>query len=853
MRKGLVILISLPILLIIWYIALVITPDGASFADENLESSFTDTTGEPIQSVDPTTVYELDLSGSNIQNIDGLQQFTELRRLDLSDNQIENLMPLTALEHLEELSIQNNDLESLQMLSNLTTLRELDVRGNHIQDLSGIEELEQLVSLNLRDNQIVNIDLLASLDTLEELNIRDNYIEDISALANLSDLEDLNMRNNNVTSLEPLRNLNQLRTRLYLRGNPIEGTDPIEEYYEEIHETDFDLTAAPPAFSHEGGFYTDEFQLEIEAEEGSTVYYTLDGSEPTTDSEVYDSPISISDLSSSEPNLADITTTVLEGWDAHSVETLFQANVIRAKAIRSDGVKSETITHSYMVDEAGEDRFSLPVISLATDAEHFFHEETGIYVPGIHHDENAERPDNTGNYHQRGHEWERPASFEFYNEEGERELAEDLGVRIHGGLTRRYPQKSLRLYARHDYGRGYLDYPFFEEGDVQQFERLLLRQSGNDWNSMMFKDAMLQSLVRDFTDVDTQRYRPAVVLLNGEYWGLHNIRERQDDRYIESHYGMDQNDVTILNADGSVSDGSPGDEEHYESMLRFVERNDMSDPGNYEYVQTLMDVDNYIDYNVSNIYFGNTDWPHNNLAMWRKNTSYAPDAEPGHDGRWRWLLYDTDFGFQIYAADRTDHYGNPMDYTHDTIHWATDDDSDGPNEPWATSLLRNLLENEEFSEQFVTRFSDLMNTAFEPEYVVNRIDEMASVIEPEMEEQSARWRAPSSFERWEQEVEIRREFAADRPEAMREHVINHFDLEGTFNITVNSSSEGQVVINDYTVEDSWEADYFEGSTLEVTAIPEEGYSFAGWEEFEEDEETLHLQVDNDINLTPVFE
>lgn len=312
MRKGLVILISLPILLIIWYIALVITPDGASFADENLESSFTDTTGEPIQSVDPTTVYELDLSGSNIQNIDGLQQFTELRRLDLSDNQIENLMPLTALEHLEELSIQNNDLESLQMLSNLTTLRELDVRGNHIQDLSGIEELEQLVSLNLRDNQIVNIDLLASLDTLEELNIRDNYIEDISALANLSDLEDLNMRNNNVTSLEPLRNLNQLRTRLYLRGNPIEGTDPIEEYYEEIHETDFDLTAAPPAFSHEGGFYTDEFQLEIEAEEGSTVYYTLDGSEPTTDSEVYDSPISISDLSSSEPNLADITTTVLE-------------------------------------------------------------------------------------------------------------------------------------------------------------------------------------------------------------------------------------------------------------------------------------------------------------------------------------------------------------------------------------------------------------------------------------------------------------------------------------------------------------------------------------------------------------
>src|SRR5699024_5241393 len=216
--------------------------------------------------------------------------------------------------------------------------------------------------------------------------------------------------------------------------------------------------------------------------------------------------------------------------------------------------------------------------------------------------------------------------------------------------------KSLRLYSKSEYDdEDRFNYSFFDDmqmknsdNKINSFKRLLLRNSGNDRSQTMLNDGLIQSLISTLNTVDTQAYQPSVVFINGEYYGIYNIRERMDEYYLADHYGLELGEVAILKNQNELYRGGNSDVYHYSNMLAYIEKHGLKDRKNYNYIETMMDIENYIDYFASEIYFGNADWPGNNIKFWRKTTNkYEPNAPYGHDGRWRWMVFDTDFGFYL--------------------------------------------------------------------------------------------------------------------------------------------------------------------------------------------------------------
>ena len=527
-------------------------------------------------------------------------------------------------------------------------------------------------------------------------------------------------------------------------------------------------------FSKKAGFYEDSFQLELSTTDPTTlIHFTLDGSEPTSRSPVYTNPILVASRSG-EPNKYSAIEAVAADWNKPKNEVA-KAFIVRAVAINEHSEKSsEDTTQTYFVGAEFEGKYSLPVVSLVTDAQNLFDSDSGIYVLGNsyagHVDEDVTEDERQvfANYNQHGRAWERPISIEIFETDGVRQFSQNGGLRIHGGGSRRYPQKTLRIYAGNEYSfNGTFEYLLFGDGslggDGQNaliYQTFLLRNAGQDWLRSMFRDAFVQRLAGDL-EIDTQSSRPVIVFLNGEYWGIYTLQERYDEFYLQNHYGITHDNSVILRQDGDLFRGEAGDETHYSEMLRYIRENGLKEPQHYRYIQTQMDVTNYMDYLIAEIYAGNDDWPDNNVYMWRMKTgAYEPDAPFGQDGRWRWMLFDLDFGFGL--------KGGADDIVEDTIEVAK-------TEGWSGFLFRSLLENAEFRSEFARRFLDEIDSTFAPERVTAILDQMQAELQPEIEEHLLRWSSnPDALTKWENEIDVMREFALKRPEAMRVLIRQHF-------------------------------------------------------------------------------
>ncbi len=622
-----------------------------------------------------------------------------------------------------------------------------------------------------------------------------------------------------------------------------------------------------PVPSYTGGFYSAPFELELDSPDDEVeIHYTLDGSEPGPDSERYTGPIPISDRSTEPNDLSEIMEITHRYAPAASpFETVFKGTVVRARAFREGDLPGPVMTETYFIHPDGHARYTFPVVTINTDQDHFFDHGTGIYVLGRVHEEwlaggggsfNGGAP---ANYNQRGRDWERPAHFTLFEKDGTKAVSQDIGVRIHGGWSRAFPQKSLRLYSRSDYGENRFRYRFFPDLELDDFNRLILRQSGQDVTATMFRDVYTQESVHHM-NFDIQHFRPVVVFLNGEYWGIYNIRQRYDRFYFETHYGVGNGELDLLTR--SAEYPRTGDNTDYLAMREFIFEENLSDDTLYEQVAQQMDIENFIDHYITNIFADNRDWPHNNIDFWRKNHGkYRPHTSiPQHDGRWRWVLVDTDFGFGWHSA--------PQNETMIRV-------TGLGRTPWSNTLFNGLLDNRNFRDTFFNRFADMLNTTFLPDRMTTLLDSLKAIYAPEIVEHINRrgnagnWPYPLNYDEWVDKVDVMRQFAERRPDYLWDQLAQ-FDGQDTYLLTldvtgpgwetITTSGFGKIIVNSIAIDPStvgigeshwpWSGTYFTGIPVAARAEPESGYEFVRWKEITSEGEFTY-SIDETVIVTAI--
>jgi len=501
--------------------------------------------------------------------------------------------------------------------------------------------------------------------------------------------------------------------------------------------------------SHDGGFYNEAFTLELSKMSDDTkIYYTTDGSIPDEESLEYAGPMDITSRTGEENTISDINTGPF--W-VPPEEDVFKVNVIRAIVISDGCPSSNLITNTYLVDENIYNRYHFPVISISTDRSSLFGKNKGIYVPGKL--QTYDDSYSTGNYFESGSDWERQVHLEFFNTEGSLEFEQDAGVRIHGRGSRKLAQKTLKVYNRDKYGKEVLDYQLFPEKELSAYKTYLIRATLGDRSGTYFKDELCHKLIKDL-NMDIQAHQPSIVFINGEYWGIHNLRERQDKYYIGNNNQIDPENLDVIALSYNREEVVEGDSIDYHNMIDFIADNDINDPEVYERVKSWMDIDNYIDYYISQLYFANFDWPESNIKYWRSRDE---------NGRWRWLFYDCDWCFIRNSWNHLSEY---------TI----EDDRYYQFRESATFLFRSLLKNQEFRQEFNTRFMYHLNTTFEPSRVIDMIEEYKQWYAPMVVDHIKRWHSPESFKHWLDNVESLKYFAFKRPAAMMTQLVESLGI-----------------------------------------------------------------------------
>ncbi|AOV08758.1 CotH kinase family protein [Sporosarcina ureilytica] len=702
----------------------------------------------------------LDLSNKNLTSIQGLEAFTNLKELNLSGNLLTDARPLAELEYLTIVDLSFNQLSELELASE--HIEKLDLEANRLVEIEFIKQLPMLKNLNVRANNVVDLTPLTALSHLEKLNIRGNQIRSLEPLAHMLTLTDLNAQNNQIQSVQPIENL-QLEKRLYLTGNDISDLYLLEDKLDSLDEFDFEIPIPKPTFRVQSGIYTEPFELELRTAEYHQIYYTLDGSKPTIKANKYTGPIEISkELMLEQPINANHKTSPLRDGFSFEPEDVKKAITVTA-ASYIKGEFSESISQTYILDEDLVNR-NLPIISLVVQPKDFFDEDGGIYIPGNMFEDGYIR---TGNYYQKGRQHEKESTMEYFHEDGELSFRQTVGLRINGSYTRVLPQKSLRIYPRSDYGQSRIYAKIFDELPYHEFNLLVLRNSGNDSDSTMMRDGLMHELVKD-RGIDVQAYKPAIVLLNGEYWGIHNIREKFSEDYIDIKYNVKNSDLVMMSVAKKAEKrfvmdaGKEKDRLHYVNMLDYIRSNDMTQLKHVEYVDTQMDINNFLEYVAYEVYYGNTDSFSNNMTVWRKRTDYVPNAPLGHDGRWRWMLFDLDWGmgYGLLGAE-----GDPITYNmlEDML-----------SDKESVELFRLLMENQALKDRFAGIMLSLLNENFKPEHVHDKIDELAAKIRPEMPHMIERWENIESIEVWEDNIELLHRFADERPTLIRKHLKETF-------------------------------------------------------------------------------
>ena len=497
-----------------------------------------------------------------------------------------------------------------------------------------------------------------------------------------------------------------------------------------------------PAFSVTPGIYDNAVTVAITAGEGETIRYTTDCTTPNASSEVYSGELSIS-----------------------------KNSVIRAAAFRDGYLSGDVATAAYLFRSDGVNH-ALPVVTLVTDPDNLWNSKTGIYATGDKFDPDAASYADTlqsATYYQAKFAteeqvdtiWEKPAAFALFDDNGKQVFTQNVGIRIAGSFGRGRAQKGFNVIARKEYGKGSMEYPFFDNRPYTEYKAVVLRAGAQDQNRSKIRDELASGLLEG-TDINIlyQAYRPTVLYLNGEYWGVYFMKEKRNRFFVAQH------ENTENNVDMAIGKGfkqrSYGDNSDWVSLYEYATSHDLSASDAYNYVAERMDVDSFRDYMIAEIYNGNTDTY--NFQYYRLK-----------GGKWKFIFYDFCWGFQSPG--------------HETLAFRM---GKTPSDVCSAKLFAAMLQNKGWRDSFCRRFGELLNTAFAPERVSALIEELYGYVEPEIKREREKFNKDTfmgvkqpntnlgTYEGFQSEISKLKEFAQKRPEELKRQLQSNLGLSDTY-------------------------------------------------------------------------
>ena len=456
-----------------------------------------------------------------------------------------------------------------------------------------------------------------------------------------------------------------------------------------------------------GGLYTETVRVSLTAPEGAVIRYTLDGREPTEADAVYTEPL-----------------------------TIGQNTVLRSRVWQEGCLPSRARSETYLfhVNNQG-----VRVVALTADPEDLYGAENGLFT------------NNTKDI-------ERPGTFEVFEADGRPLLNAGCGLGLHGVDSRLQAQQGFNVIARSEYGGNRFPAALITRRPYQAYQSVVLRASGEDSLKTHLRDSLLSRLAED-TSVMYMEAEPCLVYINGEYWGIYYIRDRINAYGVCQFEGWEgqEDAIDLVAGNESVRRGS---DKTFKDLLDYVRETDPNDPGFYDRVSQTIDVQNYIEYISLEMFVGNGDTM--NVKRYRNGNA---------DGRWRWCLYDLDYGFYV--------------DTNSINRWMTPGGM-GVKQATDNTLFVACMHNDRFRDQFLTWFGQQLATTFSTAHLLELVEEWRAMLDPLMDEQLARWGQTRAD--WDAEMAEFIEYARTRPAKL----MGYFMGQGTTSDVYFSLTEAEM-------------------------------------------------------------